>query len=133
MSGGNGIALSPDGQWIYASAWSGRRLVVLSRRDGSRREIPLDFMPDNLHTLPDGSLLVGGQRTTVEAVAACSGPQCPRPWVVAHIDPRSGAVQTLLAGKGSAEVDYACGALRVDGTLFVTVRGDRRIVYAPYP
>ena len=133
MSGGNGIALSPDGRWIYASAWSGRRLVVLSRRDGSRREIPLDFMPDNLHTQPDGSLLVGGQRTTVEAVAACSGPQCPQPWLVARIDARSGAVQTLLAGEGSAEVDYACGALLVDGTLFVTVRGDRRIVYAPYP
>jgi len=133
MSGGNGIALSPDGRWIYASAWSGRRLVVLSRRDGSRREIPLDFLPDNLHVQPDGSLLVGGQRTTVEAVAACSGPRCPQPWLVARVDPRSGAVQTLLAGNGTAQVDYACGALRVDGTLFVTVRGDRRIVYAPYP
>jgi len=133
MSGGNGIALSPDGRWIYASAWSGRRLVVLSRRDGSRREIPLDFLPDNLHVQPDGSLLVGGQRTTVEAVAACSGPRCPQPWLVARVDPRSGAVQTLLAGEGTAQVDYACGALRVDGTLFVTVRGDRRIVYAPYP
>jgi sugar lactone lactonase YvrE len=133
MSGGNGIALSPDGRWIYASAWSGRRLVVLSRHDGSRREIRLDFMPDNLHVLPDGTLLVGGQRATVDAVAACTGPHCPQPWLIARVNPRSGSVQTLLSGEGTAEVDYACGALLVEGTLFVTVRGDRRIAYRELP
>ena len=129
MSGGNGIALSADGSQIYASAWSGRRLVVLSRRDGSRREIALNFMPDNIHLLPDGALLVAGQRTTVERIAACQGPHCPQPWIVARVDPRSGEVRPLLTGAGTPTVDYACGAVLVDGTLYVTVRGDRRIVY----
>jgi len=128
-SGGNGIEVSADGDLIYASSWSSRQLVVLSRRDGSRHAIALDFMPDNIHRLADGSLLVAGQRTSVAAIRACSGAQCPQPWVVARVQPRSGRVQTVLSGPGSATVNYACGALAVNGTLYITVRGDQRIAY----
>ena len=128
-SGGNGIETSADGKLIYASSWSARRLVILSRRDGSRREIPLGFMPDNIHRLSDGSLLIAGQRTTVAAIQACTGAPCPQPWVVARVQPRSGRIQPLLTGTGSAEISYACGALAVNGTLYVTARGDQRIAY----
>jgi hypothetical protein len=128
-SGGNGLEISADGKAIYASSWSARRLVVLSRVDGSRREIPLDFMPDNIHRLSDGSLLVAGQRSRVAAIHACAGAECPQPWVVAHVDPRSGSVQPLLSGPGTPLVSYACGAVLFGQTLYVTVRGDRRIVY----
>ena len=127
-SGGNGVEISADASLVYASSWSARRLVVLSLRNGSRREIPLDFMPDNIHRLPDGSLLIGGQRTTVDAVHTC-GPQCPQPWVIARVNPADGAVAVLLEGPGSPEVNYACGAIEVGGTLFVTVRGAQRIIY----
>jgi sugar lactone lactonase YvrE len=129
MSGGNGLEISADGNLVYASAWSGRELVVLSLRAGSRRRISLDFLPDNIHALADGTLLVAGQRTTVEAIAACTGASCPQPWVVARVDPRSGQVRQLLSGEGTATVNYACGALVVDDTMYITVRGDRCIVY----
>ena len=132
-SGGNGIETSPDGTLIYASSWSARQLLILSRRDGSRRTLALGFMPDNLHRLADGSLLVAGQDTTVAAIHACTGASCPQPWVVARVQPDSGQVERLLAGAGTRAVDYACGALAVDGTLFVTVRGDQRIAYAALP
>jgi hypothetical protein len=132
-SGGNGLETSADGRLVYASSWSARKLVVLSLGSGSRREIPLDFMPDNIHRLPDGSLLIGGQRTTVAAVHACTGPQCPQPWVIARVNPADGAVTVLLDGPGSPEVNYACGALEVAGTLFVTVRGAQRIIYHSIP
>jgi hypothetical protein len=128
-SGGNGLETSADGRLVYASSWSARKLVVLSLRKDTRREIPLDFMPDNIHRLADGSLLVGGQRTTVDAVHACAGPQCPQPWDVARVNPADGAVAILLEGPGSPEVNYACGAIEVAGTLFVTVRGAQRIIY----
>jgi hypothetical protein len=131
MSGGNGLEISADGELVYASAWSARELVVLSLRDGSRRAIKLDFLPDNIHALTDGTLLVAGQRTTVEAIAACTGASCPQPWVVARIDPRSGQVWVLLSGQGTARVNYACGALVAGDTMYVTVRGDRCIVYKP--
>ena len=132
-SGGNGLETSADGHRVYASSWSARKLVVLSLLDGSRRQIPLDFMPDNIHRLPDGSLLVGGQRTTVEAIHACTGPQCPQPWVVARVKPEDGAVTVLLEGRGSPEVNYACGAVAVADMLFVTVRGAQRIIYRRLP
>jgi hypothetical protein len=131
-SGGNGIETSADGQQIYASSWSSRQLVILSRRDGSRRAIPLNFMPDNIHRLADGSLLVAGQRTTVAAIRACTGAQCPQPWVIARVQPRTGRVQSLLSGAGSAVLNYACGALAVNGTLYITVRGDQRIAYRTF-
>ncbi|MFO1402655.1 MAG: hypothetical protein U1F30_15825 [Steroidobacteraceae bacterium] len=132
-SGGNGLAVSDDGATIYASAWAAGRLLVLSRRDGARREIPLGFLPDNIHRLEDGSLLVAGQRTRVESIAACNGPQCPQPWVVARVDPRSGAVVPLVAGEGTRAVNYACGALERDGEIFITVRGDARIAWRRLP
>ncbi|HEV2702859.1 MAG TPA: hypothetical protein VGV09_14610 [Steroidobacteraceae bacterium] len=132
-SGGNGIETSADGDLIYASSWSARQLVILSRRDGSRRAIPLNFMPDNIHRLADGSLLVAGQRTTVAAIRACSGAQCPQAWVVAQVQPRTGRVRELVSGPGSAAVNYACGALAVNGTLYITVRGAQRIAYQTLP
>lgn len=128
-AGGNGLELSADGATLYASAWAAGRLVVLSLRDGARREIDLGFLPDNLHREADGSLLVAGQRTRVAAIAACQGAQCPQPWLVARVDPRSGRVTTLASGAGTPTVNYACGALALDGELFITLRGDARIAY----
>jgi len=129
MSGANGVETSADGETIYASAWSGRALVVMSRQSGARREIPLPFMPDNIRRQADGSLLVTGQHGKVEDIAACTA-QCPQAWEVARVDPRSGAVAPLLKRPGTAAVNYGCTALAVDGVLYITARGDARIAYA---
>lgn len=131
-SGGNGIATSADGTLVFASAWSARKLVVLSLRDGSRHEIALNFMPDNIHRLTDGSLLVGGQRTTVDAVHSC-GRTCRQPWTIVHIEPATGVVQELMTGAGTDAINYACGAVALDGTVFITARGDQRIAYRHFP
>jgi hypothetical protein len=128
-SGGNGIEVSADGKEIYASSWSSRELIVISRQGGSRRAIPLGFMPDNIHRLADGSLLIGGQRTSVAAIEACTGARCPQPWVIARVLPRTGRIQQLLSGSGSTAIAYACGAVALNGTLYITARGDQRIAY----
>lgn len=132
FSGANGVELNADASLIYVSAWASRRIVVLSRRGGTRREIPLTFMPDNIHRLSDGSLLVGGQESTVEKILSCQA-ECPQPWVVARVDPKKSTVQTILEGPGTRIVNYAAGGLVVDGTLYVTARGDNRILFAPMP
>ena len=129
MSGANGLETSRDGRLVYASAWSARKLVVLSLEGGERREIALDFMPDNIHRLEDGSLLVGGQRTEVLKIAACGAGPCPQPWVIARVDPRSGAVRTLLTRDGSPQINYACGGLSVNREIYLTARGSRAIAY----
>ncbi len=131
MSGANGLETSADGDTIYASAWSARKLVIIPRRGGPRREIPLDFMPDNIRRQADGMLMVAGQRTTVESIAACTGAQCPQTWDVVRIDPRSGAVEPLLRRAGTPSVNYACTAMVVGGVLYITARGDGRVIDVP--
>ena len=130
MSGANGLATSRDGRWVYASAWSARKLIVMPVTGGSRREIPLDFMPDNIHALEDGALLVGGQRTAVEAIARCGSAPCPQPWTIARVDVRTSAVQPLISRSGGPEVNYACGGVELGGAIFFTARGTYSIAYA---
>ncbi len=131
ISGANGVEASADGRTLYVSAWSAAKLVVLDLNSGRRRDIPLGFLPDNVKRAPDGSLLVGGQRTTVDSIAACHGPQCPQPWIIARVDPVRGAVTPLVTRSGDQAINYACTGLEVGGTLYITARGDRRVAYLP--
>jgi len=134
VSGANGIEISADASVVYLSAWATRDIVVIARNGNGggatpSRRIPLGFLPDNIHRLPDGSLLVGGQRTDVQKIADCTA-QCPQPWIIARVDPVSGTVHQLLEGQGTRAVNYACGGIIVDDSLYVTARGDRRVIYA---
>ena len=131
ISGANGVEVSTDERTLYVSAWSASKLVVVDLKTRRRRDIPLDFLPDNVKRAPRGALLVGGQKTTVASIAACHGPQCPQDWGVARIDPRSGRVTALVSRHGDASVNYAATGLQVGNTLYITVRGDRRIAYIP--
>jgi hypothetical protein len=106
-------------------------LLAIDRQTLQRRTIGLDFMPDNLKLATDGTLLVAGQATTVGDIAACNGPVCAQDWVVARIDPTHGTVKLLISRKGNATVSYACGALEVNGKLYITARADRRLVTMP--
>ena len=130
IAGANGLETSADERTLYVSAWASRQVLVFDRTRGSRRVIELDFLPDNIHRAVDGTLLVAGQRTSVRDIASCTA-ACPQPWVVARVDPGSGAVTPLLTGTGSETTNYACGALEVDGTMFMTLRGAARIAWAP--
>lgn len=132
LSGPNGLEASGDGGTLYVSAWASRKIVVLDRAQGTRHDIPLDFMPDNLRRLSDSRLLVAGQRSSPASIARCRGPQCPQPWVVAVVDPR-GQSRPLIAHEGTERVNYACTALLKDGVLFITVRGMDRIMFGPPP
>jgi sugar lactone lactonase YvrE len=131
ISGANGVEVSRDERTLYVSAWSASRLVIIDLGTGRRREIPLDFLPDNVKRAPGGLLLVGGQRTTVASIASCTGPQCPQDWIVARVDPRRGTVTPLVERHGDALINYACTGLEVGGRLYITARGDRRIAWLP--
>jgi hypothetical protein len=130
IPGANGIELSADGRMLYASAWASSQLQVIDRASGSLRVVELGFRPDNIHRGADGTLLVGGQRAAVHDIAAC-GAACPQPWLVARFNPETGEIATLVSGTGSRAINYACGALEVDGELFMTLRGESRIAWAP--
>jgi hypothetical protein len=129
VPGANGLALSPDERTLYVSAWSARRLLVLNRNSPTGKEIPLDFLPDNLHWAPDGSLLVAGQRAQPKDITACGASSCPQEWTVARVDVASLAVTPILNRKGSEIINYVCGALQVGDTLYLTLRGAPRVAW----
>ena len=131
ISGANGVEVSPDERTLYVSAWSASKLVAIDLKTLRRREIPLDFLPDNIKRGPGGTLLVGGQKTSVPSIAACNGPRCPQDWKIVRVDPRTGRVTPLVARHGDGLIDYACTGLEVGGVLYITARGDRRIGAIP--
>ncbi len=128
LRGGNGIVESPDGRSLFVSAWSGSEIVRI-RRDGRAppTSIKLDYLPDNLKWAADGSILVGGQRAPVSAIANCTGATCIDDWLIAKLDPRTLKSRTLVDGKGTPVVNYATGATELDGALYITNRGAGRI------
>lgn len=132
IPGANGIELSADERTLYVSAWAASQLLVIDRSSGATRRVTLDFRPDNIHRTDDGTLLVGGQRAAVRDIAACTA-SCPQPWLIARFDPRTDSVATLLEGAGTESINYACGALEVDGMLFMTLRGDARVAWKAIP
>jgi len=129
ISGANGLEISADETTIYASAWSGGAILMLDRRTGARCVIPVDFLPDNIKRAADGTLLIAGQRSSVAKIAACRGPECPQNWIIVRVDPVLGTVTPLVTRPGTAMINYACAALEVEGTLYITARGDRRLAY----
>ncbi|MEP7243349.1 MAG: hypothetical protein ABI885_06640 [Gammaproteobacteria bacterium] len=40
-------------------------------------------------------------------------------------------MQPLITRPGNTLINYACGALQVGDTLYITARGDRRLAYLP--
>ncbi len=128
LRGGNGIVESRDGLSLFVSAWSGGEIVRI-RRDGLAPpiSIKLDYLPDNLKWATDGTILVGGQRAPVSAIANCTGATCIDDWLIAKLDPRTLKSRTLVNGKGTPAVNYATGATELDGTLYITNRGAGRV------
>jgi hypothetical protein len=131
ISGANGLEVSHDERTIYASAWSASELLILDRFSGSLRRVPLDFLPDNIKRAASGCLFIAGQRSTVGRIAACKGPNCPQDWIVVRFDPSNDQVLPLVARPGNELINYACAAMEVNGTLYITARGDRRVAYIP--
>lgn len=129
VSGPNGVALSADERTLYVSAWADRRLLAIERGHRVRREIVLDFLPDNLRRDDDGSLLLAGQRAKVSDIAVCQGPVCPQPWVVVRVEPARAKFTTLAEGPGSPVLSYACGALRIDDVLYVSARAQPGVAW----
>ncbi|MGE0552075.1 MAG: hypothetical protein AB7R55_01470 [Gemmatimonadales bacterium] len=141
-SGPNGLEASPDGKRLYLAEWGARKLIELSRGQSSptRREIAIDFHPDNLRWQTDISLLVAGQQGTVEAILSdCLGNHdCSEVATsVASIDPKSLRARELVRAY-PANQHFAAGttALSVRDEIWVgsTYRG-RRIArfVAPRP
>jgi len=131
VSGPNGLHAPADEHVLYISDWAGRRLVAYDLASDDRAYYPLPFMPDNIHEDGEGALLIAGQDAAPRDIAACAGPVCRQEWAVIRFDRTSGEYSQLLSRQGVDEASYAASAITAGGRLFVTVRGDGRVLYAP--
>lgn len=131
ISGPNGLELAEDEKTIYVSAWSAKKLVSFNTESGVTRELPLSFMPDNISKTPEGELLVAGQDATVRQIETC-GKSCPQPWTVIRVKTDFSGTETLVSGEGDDLVNYATGAAVSHGELYITARGDDRVVVTNY-
>lgn len=137
VSGPNGLAVSEDGKTLFVAGWGDR---VVRRLDRNGREtapaIKLDFLPDNLHWAPDGTLLAAGQQIKVADLFACvsaskGSAYCTKSWSVARIDP--GKLKLLDNWhRPSAIFGDATTAIMVDGRLWLgAISGDCIAVVHP--
>jgi hypothetical protein len=128
LRGGNGIAVSKNGRWLYISAWAGSEIAVLDRRGmQATTRIAVPFLPDNLRWAHDGTLWVVGQRAEVRQIAQCTGNPCKADWVVAKLDVTTHALRTVVEARGSNEVNYVTGITEFGNTLYLTNRGTNRL------
>ncbi|MGE0114039.1 MAG: hypothetical protein AB7T07_04020 [Steroidobacteraceae bacterium] len=127
MSGNNGVETSADGKWLFVDVWPEKRIVRFALDgDVAPVSIPLDFLPDNIHRMPDDSLLIAGQSGDIQALSLRYKLQQPIDWVVAWLDPQNLRVIPLLREKGTPVFSNVSGAAQVGNALWLgSVHGDR--------
>lgn len=98
----NGIAVSPDGQWVFLGGW-GLCEIRKVQRSGAEPEIysvPAPIKVDNFTWSPDGMLISAGayDTTSEEFIAGHfgGGPRLGLPTRVIRIDPDTLAVEVLV-------------------------------------
>ena len=75
-AGPNGIAASPDGEWLYIGGWGTQSLIRLSRGQSPVvvDSVDVGFHVDNVHWAPDGTLLAAGHAGSgPDSIFACLG------------------------------------------------------------
>jgi hypothetical protein len=121
-SGANGIEISKDGKWFYMAAWGGQSFVRMSRGQTpvKRDDVPVGFRLDNVHWLPDGSLIGAGQE-----MAAGGGFNNAVSHVI-KINPTTMKVEELIRYPFNETFNFSTAAIQVGKEIWVgSVRGDR--------
>ena len=127
ITGDNGVAISGDGRWLYFNWFFGRAVIRVARAGGHDRvTTPLDFLPDNVHYAPDGSLYVTGQNADPkQLIAGCPSGNCLHGTTIVKLDPVT--MKTRVIARLPPNVTFSDGttALQVGDTIFLgSYRGD---------
>jgi len=130
----NGVAISPDGRFVYYSeAGTGR--VYRIARDGTGERISVDIggNPDNFAWSGRGTLLIATHTGGAGMLACAFGrAPCRTSWEVYELDPTSLAARLLLAGDGDALGAMSTPAV-VGPDLYLASVFDDRIGMVPLP
>ena len=127
ISGDNGVAISADGRWLYFNWFFGRSVIRVARAGGAEPvTAPVDFLPDNIHYAPDGSLYVTGQNVDPQQlIAGCPGGNCQHGTTIVKLDPTTMTTRVIARLPPNATFSDGTTALQVGDTIFLgSYRGD---------
>jgi hypothetical protein len=133
----NGVAVSPDGQWVFVGGWRGRCVKKVRRgvADPEALTVPASILVDNLTWTRDGKLLAAGAYdTSVETFVAAhfSGePKTAAPSRVIRIDPDTLAIETVT-DYGGEVFGAATTGLEVGDEIWVGAARDQGLARFPY-
>lgn len=134
----NGVAVSPDGCWVYIGGWNSRCIKKVRRGGGDPDPVtvPVDMMVDNLTWSASGRLLAAGTYGTSmqEFLAVHFGPN-PRlgiPSRVIAIDPETLATEQLI-DYGPETFGAATTALQVGREIWVGTARDQGLARFRFP
>jgi hypothetical protein len=134
----NGIEVSVDGTEFYVAS-SGLFTVLAYSNSNPARLLrttkTLEFVPDNLHMGPDGSLITAGLLAEDTTCGNVRGPNafdlavfasCPRPFIVWAVDPQSMEGVDIVRGPANPDFSNITMGLPVGDTIWIgTFAGDR--------
>jgi len=135
---GNGIEVSADGREFYVAS-SGHFTITAYSNSNPARKLrttrTLEFVPDNLHMGPDGSLITAGMVLDDPVCGKVDPPNefdfgefatCPRPFIVKAIDTNLVDSEDLARGPANEHFSNITMGLPVGDTLWIgTFAGDR--------
>ena len=125
----NGVAVSPDGEWVYIASWATGEIIKVSRgkEEVEREDMPLNFLPDNLTWRANGGLFIGGQEVTLAEFLECDTTEgCNTPSKVAEYNTITGKISDILSYSDTSVFGGASSALDVGNEIWVgTYKGDR--------
>lgn len=135
VSFANGIAVSSDGRRLAVAGTYSSALLLVERRSGAVRRVPLPHTPDNVTALPQGRFLSAGHTgVPVTGVDPCRDPKavpCGFPFAIAEVDPDA-QVHLRFSHDGS-RIPGASVAAPHDGRLYLGSFFGDRITVVPLP
>lgn len=138
-AGPNGIAASPDGEWLYIGGWGTQSLIRLSRGQSPVvvDSVDVGFHVDNVHWAPDGTLLAAGHAGSgPDSIFACLGQgACDGVTSrVAKIIPNSLAKEEIVRYPSNDRIILGTVGIQVGDEIWVGgVGGGTRIGRFPAP
>ena len=135
VSFANGVAVSSDGRSLAVAGTYSSALLLVDRRSGTVRRVPLPHTPDNVTALPDGHFLSAGHTgVPVTGVDPCRDPKavpCGFPFAIAEVD-REAQVRVRFSHDGS-RIPGASVAVPHDGQLYLGSFFGDRVTVVPLP
>jgi hypothetical protein len=127
ITGDNGVAISPDGKWLYFNWFFGSSVIRVASADHSQQtKISVDFLPDNIHYAADGKLYVTGQNVDPkQLLGGCPSGDCQHATTILKLDPATMKTRVIARLAPNANFSDGTTALQVGDTIFLgSYRGD---------